>query len=201
LRKIAILVLLFILLPLTGSASDNLALEAMEVLRRGFSISSDFTAQIRQEKKLALMQRTLVSRGFVRFKKPDFFFMEMYPPHASKLLLKDNLMTMRLVEQGITNRVALPPEQSLKKWFDYLAKPVQALPEGMDVKAQRRGLLWTLQISPRGPGAVQQLTLIFDQDGKLSRLGIEERNHDRTTLIFSNLRRNVGLQDKDFQLD
>jgi outer membrane lipoprotein carrier protein len=201
LSKIATIVLLLILLPLTGSASDDLALEAMEVLRRGFSVSSDFTAQIRQEKKLALMQRTLVSRGFVRFKKPDLFFMEMYPPHASKLLLKDNLMTMRLVEQGITNHVALPPEQSLKKWFDYLARPVQAIPEGMEVKAQRRGKLWTLQISPRSPGAVQQLTLNFDQEGKLSRLGIEERNHDRTTLIFSNLRRNVGLQDKDFQLD
>jgi len=200
--KISVLVLLLLLfLTQTSHASGGLALEAMETLRRGFAGSNDFSAEITQEKKLSMMKQTLVSKGLVRFKKPDLFFMEIYPPHASRLLLKDNVMTMRLLEQGATDRIVLPPEESLKKWFDYLGKPLQALPEGLNVKAERRGKLWTMQIFPQGKGAVQQLNLYFDQDGKISRMVVEERNHDRTTLIFSKMRSNVGLQDKDFKVE
>jgi outer membrane lipoprotein carrier protein len=201
LKRSLSLVLLLLLLPCTALAAGSPALEAMETLRRGFAGSNDFTAEITQEKRLALMKQTLVSKGIVRFKKPDQFFMELYPPHASRLLLKDNVMTMRLVEQGVTDRIVLPPDESLKKWFDYLAKPLQALPEGMEVKAERRGAFWTMQIFPKGRGAVHRLTLSFDLEGKVSRIVIEERNHDRTTLIFSKMRRNVGLQERDFQVE
>ena len=200
-KNSALLLLLLLLFASTAQAADVRALEAMETLRRGFAGSRDFTAEITQEKKLSMMKQTLVSRGLVRFKKPDLFFMELYPPHASKLLLKDNVMTMRLVEQGVTDRIVLPPDESLKKWLNYLATPLKSLPEGMDVKAERHGELWTMRILPQGKGAVQQLTLNFDQDGKLSRIVIEERNRDRTTLIFSKMRRNIGLPDKDFKVE
>jgi outer membrane lipoprotein carrier protein len=200
--KTTILILLFLLLLAAASrASGRLELEAMETLRRGFAGSRDFTAEITQEKRLSLMKQTLVSKGLVRFKKPGTFFMELYPPHASRLLLKDNVMLMRLAEQGVTDRIVLPPDESLTKWLDYLAKPLLSLPEGLDAKAERRGKLWTLQIFPQGKGGVQQLTLNFDLEGTVSRIVIAERNHDRTTLIFSKMRRNVGLQDKDFRVD
>ena len=182
-------------------AAGGPALEAMETLRRGFAGSGDFTAEITQEKHLALMKHTLVSRGVVRFKKPDLFFMELYPPHASRLLLQDNVMTLRLPEQGTTDRIVLPPDESLTKWFDYLARPIRALPEGMDLKAEHRGRLWILRIFPHGKGAVHELTLNFDQDGGISRIVIEEQNHDWTTLIFSKMRRNVGLRAKDFKVE
>jgi len=196
-----LMLLLLFLLAATSHASGRLELEAMETLRRGFAESNDFTAEITQEKRLALMKQTLVSKGLVRFKKPGTFFMELYPPHASRLLLKDNVMVMRLVEQGVTDRVVLPQEESLAKWLDYLAKPLLSLPEGMNVKAERRGRLWTLQIFPQGKGGVQQLTLNFDQDGTVSRIVIAERNHDKTTLSFSKMRRNVGLLEKDFRVE
>ena len=200
-KNLALVLLTLLLSASTCHASDGLALEALETLRRGFAGSSDFTADITQEKQLALMKKTLVSRGQVRFKKPALFFMELYPPHASRLLLKDNVMTMRLIEQGVTDRIVLLPDQSLTKWLTYLVTPLRILPEGMDVKAEHIGKFWSVRILPQGKGAVQQLSLNFDQEGKVSRIVIEERNHDRTTLIFSKMRRNVGLADKDFQVD
>jgi len=200
--KISVLALLLsVVLASAPLASGGAELEALETLRRGFARSCDFTAELTQEKKLSLMRQVLVTKGVVRFKKPDLFYMEIYPPHASRLLLKDNVMTMRLMAQGSTDRVVLPPDESLKKWFDYLAKPLQALPEGMSLKAERRGRLWILQIFPQGKGAVQQLSLHFDQDGKMSRIVIEERNHDSTTLVLGKMRSNVGLQDKDFKVE
>jgi outer membrane lipoprotein carrier protein len=199
-KTILLLLGLFIANSASAAGGDP-ALEAMETLRRGFARTTDFTAEISQEKHLALMKKKLVSKGVVRFKKPDNFFMELYPPHASRLLLKDNVMTMKLPDQGVVNRVALPPEEGLKKWFAYLAKPVNTLPEGMEVKAERKGKFWTMQLHPKSKGSVQQLTLTFDQDGKISRIAIEERNQDRTVLTFNKIRRNVGLQDKDFSLE
>lgn len=196
-RKTLLLLLALTMARSVHAAADP-ALEAMETLRRSFAGIVDFSAEITQEKQLALMKRKMVSRGVIRFKKPDVFFMELYPPHASRLLLKDNVMTVRLIEQGVTDRVVLPPEEGLNKWLAYLAKPVLTR---VDVRAERHGKLWAMQLSPRSKGSVQRLTLNFDREGNISRIVIEERNRDRTTLLFDKMRRNIGLQDKDLRIE
>lgn len=182
-------------------ASQDEALQALETLRRGFAGMTDFTADIVQEKQLSMMKRKLVSKGLVRFRKPGSFYMEIHPPHASRLLLRDNVLTMRLPEQGTTDRIVLPPEESLEKWFAYLAKPLTALPEGMEVRAERQGGNWHLQFFPRSKGGIRELSIHFDPDGKISRLAIEEKNRDRTVIRFTNIRRNAGLKEKDFVLE
>jgi outer membrane lipoprotein carrier protein len=200
--KLIMLPLLLLVTFFSSShAAGDPAVEALETLRKGFEGTTDFTADIMQEKQLALMKQKMVSKGLVRFKKPDTFYMELYSPHASKVLLKDNVMTMRVVEQGVTNKVVLPPEEGLKKWFALLGKPIQNLPQGVDVKAERQGKLWNMQVFPKGKGSVQKLALTFDSDGKISKLVVDEKNRDRTTLLFSKFRSNVGLKDSDFRVE
>lgn len=199
-KTILLLFLVSIAVASSLQAADP-AVEALETLRRGFAGTNDFTAEVTQEKQLSLMKQRLVSKGVVRFKKPDSFFMELYSPHPSRLLLKDNVMSLHLTEQGVTDKVALPPEEGLKKWFAFLGNPVTKLPEGIDAKAVRRGKNWVMQIFPKSKGAVRDVTLTFDLEGRISRIVIDERNNDRTTLLFTKLRRNVGLQEKDFRVD
>jgi outer membrane lipoprotein carrier protein len=199
-KKIVGLILVLLALASSLQGADP-AVEALETLRRGFAGTNDFTAEVTQEKQLSLMKQKLVSKGVVRFKKPDTFFMELYSPHPSRLLLQDNVMSLRLTEQGVTDKVALPPEEGLKKWFAILGKPVTRLPEGVDAKAVRRGRNWVMQIFPKGKGSVRELTLTFDLEGKISRIVIYERNNDRTTLLFGKMRRNVGLRDSDFRVE
>ena len=182
-------------------AAQNQALEALETLRRGFADISDFTAEISQEKQLALMKQKMVSRGMVRFKKPGIFYMELYPPHASRLRLKNNILTVRYPKEGITDRITIPTEEGLEKWFTYLARPVTALPEGMEVRAERLGDLWNLRILPGSKGGVKELRLVFDGEGRIRTLTIAEQNSDRTVIKFHNLRRNAGLREQDFQVD
>ena len=201
--KKVLLLLLIVLSSMAAAAhaAGNPALEGLEVLRRGFAETSDFTAEITQEKQLSLMKRKMVSSGVVRFKKPGNFYMELYPPHASRLRLKGNILTVRLPKEGITDRLTLPPEESLEKWFAYLARPVTVLPEGVDVRAEHRGGLWTLRIVPGDKGGVKELQLAFDGEGRIKRLAIDEKNSDRTVIKFHNLRRNVGLREQDFQIE
>jgi outer membrane lipoprotein carrier protein len=185
----------------TAQAAPERSLEGLEALRRSFAGLSDFTADITQEKHLSLMKQKLVSHGVVRFRKPGLFYMELYPPYASRLLIKDNILTVKLPDQGTTDRIPLSPEESLERWLDYLAKPVAALPEGVEVKADRRGQIWTVQIFPKKKGGVKELRIIFDSEGRIRQLLIEERNQDRTVVRFTNMRRNVGLKEKEFTIE
>jgi outer membrane lipoprotein carrier protein len=176
-------------------------LQGMEMLRRSFSGMTDFTAEITQEKQIALMKKKITVKGVVRFKKPDVFFMELYPPYASRLLLRDTALTMFLPAENIRQNIILPPDQSLRRWFANLDHPATSLPDGVEVRAETRDKLTTLQITPRQKGAVKELRLTFLENGNLSRLVIEEQNRDRTTLNFRTMRKNVGLTEKDFRLE
>jgi outer membrane lipoprotein carrier protein len=185
----------------TASARQLSPLQGLEVLRRSFSGITDFTAEITQEKQIALMKKKIVVNGIVRFKKPDAFYMELYPPYASRLLLRDTSLAMFLPAENVRNNIVLPPEQSLRRWFAYLGRPATSLPDGVEIHAETRDKLTTLQITPRQKGAVKELRLTFLENGNLSRFVIEEQNRDRTVLNFRNMRRNVGLTEKDFRLE
>jgi outer membrane lipoprotein carrier protein len=175
-------------------------LEGLEALRRGFSGTDDFTAEITQEKRLSLMKRVMVMTGTVRFRKPDLFFMELDHPFTSCMLLRDNV-----IEQsgrgGKYNRIMLPPEQGLKRWLAKLTSPATSLPEGVALQADLRGGLYTLTVIPTGKGQVKELIVSFQEDGTIRRLVISEQNGDRSVMTFRKVRRNVGLREKDFRLE
>ena len=195
------LILAVLSVTVSVQAARSPELEALETLRRGFAEVSDFSAEITQEKQLSLMKQKMVSRGIVRFKKPGIFYMELYPPHASRLSLKNNILTVRYPKEGITDRMTLPAEEGLEKWFTFLSKPVTSLPEGVDVRGERQGDLWNLRILPGSKGGVKELRLVFDDGGRIKSLSITERNSDRTVIRFKSLRRNTGLSEHDFQVE
>jgi outer membrane lipoprotein carrier protein len=176
-------------------------LEGLEALRKGFAGTSDFTAEITQEKRISLMKRTLVMTGKVRFKKPDQFFMEINSPFASRMLLRDTIIEQATGREGEKQRIVLPPEQGLKRWFSKLTSPVTILPDGVAIQADLTNGIYTLGIAPHGKGQIKELTLVFLEDGTIRRLIISEQNGDRATLTFKKVRRNRGLADKDFRLD
>lgn len=193
--------LLPLLLAVSADARPLPPLEGLEALRKSFAGVNDFSADIVQEKQLSVMKRKLVSSGTIRFRKPDRFFMEINPPYPSRLLLSDNIMKLHIPREKSTSQMVLPPEQSLAKWFAYLAKPVTSLPDGMDVRADRQGDLLSVTIAPRGSGQIRELTVTLGSDGTIRRLAIAEQRGDRTIMTFSRIRRNVGLTDRDFQLE
>lgn len=191
-----------LMMPAAHSEAGSIpALEGLEALRKGFAGITDFTAEISQEKRLSLMKKTLTMDGTVRFRKPDLFFMEINPPFASKMLLRDATMEQTTGRDGGKNRIILPPDQGLKRWFSKLLSPVTVVPDGVAIQADVTGGVYTLAIVPQGKGQVKDLTLVFQEDGTIRRLTISERNGDKSTMIFKKVRRNTGLGDKDFRLE
>ena len=127
--------------------------EGLETLRRSFGAMQDFTAELTQEKQLSIMKKKLVMQGQIRFKKPDRFFMEFAAPYSSRVLLKDTVLLQRLGVQGELQRIVLPPEQGLSRWFTTLSKPVTAVPEGMEVRAEQNGAQTSVVIRPAKGGS------------------------------------------------
>ena len=176
-------------------------LDGLEALRKGFSGINDFTAEITQEKRLKLMKRSMVMTGTVRFRKPDQFYMEINPPYAARMSLRDTVIEQSSGREGEKNRIILPPDQGLKQWFSKLAAPVKTLPDGAVIQADLTSGLYTLAIAPQGKSQIRELTIAFQEDGTVRRLTITEQNGDRATMTFKKVRRNVGLSEKDFRLD
>ncbi|MBT1071475.1 LolA family protein [Pelotalea chapellei] len=175
-------------------------LDGLEALRKAFADVSDFTAEIVQEKRLSLMKRTMTMNGTVRFRKPDLFFMEILSPYPSRLLLRDNVVE-QITGTGDRNRIVLPPEQGLKRWFSKIAEPITVMPEGMKVLADKSGAVYTVTIMPQGKGQVRELVITFQEDGVIKRLVIAEQNGDRAVMTFRKVRKNIRLTEKDFRLE
>lgn len=176
-------------------------LEGLEALRKGFAGMSDFTADITQEKRLSLMKRNMTMTGTVRFRKPDQFFMAINPPYNSRMVLKDSVIELAGGPDGKRNKIILPPEQGLGRWFSKLTSPLTTLPDGVAIQADLSNSLYTLNIAPQGKGQVKELTISFLSDGTIRRLIILEQNGDKATMTFKNLRRNIGLTDREFRLE
>jgi outer membrane lipoprotein carrier protein len=185
----------------TAHAAEIPPLEGLELARKGFAGMTDFTAEITQEKQIALLKKTMTSSGQVRFRRPDTFYMEVYSPYASRLLLKDNILTMLLPAEGIRQKTVLPPEEGLRHWFLLFDRPVTRLPAGVELRAERRGDTVTLRIIPVGKKGVKELRITLFDDGRPRRLAIEEQNRDRTVITFHRVRKNVGLAEKDFRIE
>jgi outer membrane lipoprotein carrier protein len=193
--------LVMLLISASAHAAEISALEGLEMARKGFAGMTDFTAEITQEKQIALLKKTMKSSGQVRFRRPDTFYMEVYSPYASRLLLKDNMLTMFLPTEGIRQKTVLPPEEGLRHWFSLFDRPVTRLPAGVELRAYRRGDTVTLRIIPTGKKGVKELRITLFDDGRPRRLAIEEQNRDRTVITFNRVRKNVGLAEKDFRIE
>lgn len=197
----ALLLVMLLLDSTTCTARTISPLEGLEAFRRGFAGITDFTADIIQEKRLSLMKRAMVMNGSLRFKKPDLFFMEINPPFSSRMLLRDTVIEQVAGRDKSPTRIALPPEQGLKQWFSKLASPVTSLPDGVQVRADLTKSVYTLTISPADKGQVSDISIVFLENGTIRKLVINERNGDRATMTLKNVRRNVGLTEKDFRLE
>ena len=200
-KRLLLTMLLVLLVPSALPAAPVPPLEALEQLRNGFADMQDFTAEISQEKQLAVMKKKLVSSGTVRFRKPDLFFMELKAPHGSRMVLRDKTIDLYLPEGKNRQQIVLPSDEGLKHWLALLSRPITTLPQSIDFKADRVGDTQTLTITPQSKGQVRSFTLTSGSDGRLRKLAIEERNGNRTTITFQKLRPNVGLSEKDFRIE
>jgi len=188
--------------PLTSVEAQPLSVD--EVVRRIREVRekmNDFTADLVQEKRISLFKEKVISRGRVRFKKPDKFFIEFFPPESSKMVFDGKTVLLYFKEEKMAERYHIKGNPLTEKYLIVLKDPFQEkLAQWRIVEEKEFSLAIEILPKLKDPLFVKTKMWISKRDWIMTGMEMVERNGDTTTLQYSNIRINTGLSDSDVEV-
>jgi outer membrane lipoprotein carrier protein len=173
----------------------------LEQLKKAQESLKDFTADIRQVKVSSLFTEPVASQGKMRLKRPDKIWLEMYPPYPSITVLNQGVLLYYFPEEKVAQRYEVAGNPALAKWLLFFQNPIETLGKNIQLLEERAGEA-VLSIDPAEDlAAFQEIKITIDTTNWMpKRLELVEKNGDRTTINYDNLRLNIGTPDSSFQL-
>jgi outer membrane lipoprotein-sorting protein len=161
----------------------------------------DFTADIKQVKTSSLLKEPVVSRGRMRFKRPNQVWLEMYSPYPSITALNEGVLLIYFPDEKVAQRYQVAGNPALAKWLLFFQNPIETLGEKIRLQEEKAGEV-VLGIDPAEDLAVfQEIRITVDTSNWMpKRLEMVEKNGDRTTINYRNVRINSGIPASSFKL-
>jgi len=157
---------------------------------------SDLTAQVSQKNVLKSIGKTQKFEGTLWIKKPG------------KLRLEYSNGQLILIDGKAALFYSKKSEQVIKKTFtdfEHMNIPVAFLlgaahiRDDFDVLQADPMTPRVLELLPRKPGAaMKKMRLVVDDAGRITDLTILDKSGNTTTITFTNIRENGGLDDRQF---
>jgi outer membrane lipoprotein-sorting protein len=187
--------------PSTAQQEAKELASVLEQCRKAQSAMADFTADVKQVKKSSLMEESMVSRGQMRFKRPDQLWIQMYPPYPSITVLDKGVLLIYLPEEKQVQRYQVAGNPALAKWLLFFQAPLETLGKQIWLQEERADTV-VLRLDP-----AEDLTLFKEIKISLDtticmpkHVELLEKNGDRTTITYDNIKINTGIADASFQL-
>ncbi len=199
--RILILVsLLLIPLAVEGAAP----MSADEVARRLKEIQGktrDFSADLYQEKKVSLLKEKIVSRGRIRFKKPDKVSIEFFHPEPSEMVFDGKTVLLYYREEKVAERYSFLSNPMAERYLLFLKDPFQEKLAEWKILEDRDSFL-VMEIIPKvkDPLFVKTRLRVSKKDWMVVGMDMVEKNGDTTSIRYSNMKVNTGLTDSDFEI-
>ncbi len=193
---------LFLFWPFVSIEGKPLAVEeAVRRMKESHEKVQDFSADLLQEKKLSLLKEKIVSKGRVRFKKPDKIFIEFYPPENSQILYDGKTFLLYFKEEKIAERYQVQGNPIVEKYLLFSRDPFQERLAQWRIVEDRESFL-ILEIIPKVKEAlfVKTTMWISKKDWVVTGMEWVEKNGDTTAFRYTNIRINTGLSDSDFEI-
>ena len=173
----------------------------LEQLKKAQESLKDFTADIKQMKISSLFTEPVVSEGKMRLKRPNQIWLEMYPPYSSITVLNQGVLLYYFPEEKVAQRYDVAGNPILAKWLLFFQNPIETLGKNIRLLGEKAGEA-VLGIDPAEDlAAFQEIRITIDTANWMpKRLELVEKNGDRTTINYNNVRINVGISDSSFQL-
>ena len=170
-------------------------------LKKAQESLKDFTADIKQVKISSLFTEPVVSPGKMRLKRPNQIWVEMYPPYSSVTVLNQGVLLYYFPEEKVAQRYDVAGNPILAKWLLFFQNPIETLGKDIQLLEERMGEA-VLSIDPAEDLATfQEIRIAIDTANWMpKRLELVEKNGDRTTINYENIKINVGIPDSSFQL-
>jgi outer membrane lipoprotein carrier protein len=192
--------LLLISLPVKGAAP----MSADEVARRLKEIqgkTTDFSADLYQEKKVSLLKEKIVSKGKIRFKKPDKVSIEFFHPESSEMVFDGKTALLYYKEEKVAERYSFRSNPMAERYLLFLKDPFQEKLAEWKILEERESFL-VMEIIPKvkAPLFVKTRLRVSKKDWMVIGMDMVEKNGDTTSIRYSNMKMNTGLTDSDFEI-
>jgi len=197
-----LLLLLFSLAIPSWAQQDNKDVAPiLEQLKKAQESLQDFTADIKQVKISSLFKEPAVSRGRMKFKRPNQIWVEMYPPYPTVTVLNKGVLLIYFPEEKVAQRYQVAGNPVLAKWLLFFQNPIETMGKKIWLQEEKEGEV-VLGIDPAEDLAIfKEIRISIDTSNWMpKRLELMEKTGDRTTINYNNIRINVGIPDSSFQL-
>ena len=173
----------------------------LEHIKHAQDAISDFTADISQVKISSLSKQPAVSRGRMRFKRPDRIWVEMYPPYPTITVLNKGVLLIYFPDERLAQRYQVAGNPVLAKWLLFFQNPIDTLGKKIWLQEEKAGQV-VLGIDPAEDLAIfKKIRISVDTSNWLPKsVELVEKNGDRTTISYDNIKINSGIADDSFEL-
>ena len=187
-------------LPIKGATPMG-ADEVVKRLREVQEKTKDFSADLHQEKKLSLMKEKIVSRGRIRFKKPDKVSIEFFHPESSQMVFDGKTVLLYYKEEKLAERYSLRSNPMAERYLLFSKDPFQEKLAEWRILEDRESFL-AMEIIPKvkDPLFVKTRLRVSKKDWMVIGMEMIEKNGDTTSIRYSNMKVNIGLTDSDFEI-
>jgi outer membrane lipoprotein carrier protein len=201
--KFSLLILISLLL-VALSAKGAVPMSEGEVVKRLREVqekTKDFSADLYQEKKLSLLKEKIISRGRIRFKKPNRVYIEFFHPESSQMVFDGKTALLYFKEEKLAERYSIRSNPIAERYLLFSKDPFQEKLARWKILEDRESFL-VMEILPKvkAPLFVKTRLWISKKDGMIVGMEMVEKNGDTTLLRYSNIRVNTGLIDSDFEI-
>jgi len=175
--------------------------EVVKRIRESSDRTKDFSADLLQEKKISLLKEKVVSKGKIRFKKPDRISVEFFHPETSQMVYDGKTFLLYFKEEKMAERYQVQGNPVVEKYMLFSKDPFQGKLANWRILEDRESFL-VMEILPKvkDPLFVKTKMWISKKDWIITGMEMVEKNGDTTILQYSNMRVNTGLLDSDFEI-
>lgn len=202
-RKLCFIFLCFLVVfPLSVKGAQPISAdEAVQRLRESQEKTKDFSADLYQEKKLSLLKEKIISRGRIRFKKPDKVSIEFFHPESSQMVFDGKIVLLYYKEEKMAERYSLRSNPIAERYLLFSKDPFQEKLAGWKIIEDQESFL-VIEIIPKmkDPLFVRTRLRVSKRDWRVIGMEMIEKNGDMTSIRYSNMRVNTGLTDSDFEI-
>lgn len=201
-RVILVIPIFFLFLSFASLEAQTLTVdEVVQRIRESREKTKDFSADLLQEKKISLLKEKVISKGRIRFKKPDRISIEFFHPETSQMVYDGKTFLLYFKEEKMAERYQVQGNPVVEKYMLFSKDPFQEKLAQWRIVEDRETVL-VMEILPKvkDPLFVKTKLWISKKDWIITGMEMVEKNGDTTSLRYSNMRVNMGLSDSDFEI-
>jgi outer membrane lipoprotein carrier protein len=175
--------------------------EVVKRIRESREKMKDFSADLLQEKKISLLKEKVVSKGRIRFKKPDRISIEFFHPETSQMVYDGKTFVLYFKEEKMAERYQVQGNPVVEKYLLFSKDPFQEKLAQWRIVEDRESIL-VMEILPKvkDPLFTKTKMSISKKDWIITGMEMVEKNGDTTILQYSNMKMNTGLSNSDFEI-